>query len=62
MPDWTKSMQQTFEYYVVDPNTWKDKTPKIHFSSPKSKLKKEFRSHHDYIDSNSFIDFIELVC
>lgn len=27
MPDWTKSMQQTFEYYVVDPNTWKDKTP-----------------------------------
>lgn len=27
MPDWTKSMQQTFEYYIVDPNTWKDKTP-----------------------------------
>lgn len=24
MPDWTKSMQQTFEYYIVDPNTWKD--------------------------------------
>lgn len=24
MPDWTKSMQQTFEYYVVDPNTWRD--------------------------------------
>ena len=24
MPDWTKSMQQTFEYYVVDPSTWKD--------------------------------------
>lgn len=24
MPDWTKTMQQTFEYYVVDPNTWKD--------------------------------------
>ncbi len=22
MPDWTKSMQQTFEYYVVDPDTW----------------------------------------
>ena len=40
-------------------NTWKNKTPKIHFSSPKSKLKKEFRSHHDYIDSNSFIDFLE---
>ena len=26
MPDWSKSMQQSFEYYVVDPGTWKDKT------------------------------------
>lgn len=26
MPDWTKSMQQTFEYYEIDPTTWKDKT------------------------------------
>ena len=26
MPDWTRSMQQTFEYHVVDPNTWKDKS------------------------------------
>ena len=25
MIDWTESMQRTFEYYVVDPNTWKDK-------------------------------------
>lgn len=24
MIDWTQSMQQTFEYYTVDPNTWKD--------------------------------------
>lgn len=24
MPDWTKSMQQTFEYYLVNPETWKD--------------------------------------
>lgn len=24
MPDWTKSMQQTFEYYIVDPGTWAD--------------------------------------
>ena len=24
MVDWSKSMQQTFEYYVVDPGTWKD--------------------------------------
>lgn len=41
-------------------NTWKNKKmiPKVHFSSPKSKLKKEFRSHHDYIDVNAFLDFI----
>lgn len=25
MADWLQSMQQTFEYYVVDPLTWKDK-------------------------------------
>lgn len=24
MVDWLESMSQTFEYYVVDPNTWKD--------------------------------------
>lgn len=24
MPDWTKTMQQTFEYYVVDPGTWRE--------------------------------------
>lgn len=22
--DWTKSMQRTYEYYIVDPNTWQD--------------------------------------
>lgn len=26
MVDWLSSMQQTFEYYIVDPNTWKDKS------------------------------------
>ena len=25
MPDWTASMQQSYEYYIVDPSTWKDK-------------------------------------
>ena len=25
MPDWTKSMQQSYEYYIVDPNTWLNK-------------------------------------
>lgn len=26
MPDWTKSMEQSYEYFIVDPGTWKDKT------------------------------------
>ncbi len=42
-------------------DTWKNQIPKIHFSSPKSKLKKEFRSHHDYINASEFIDFIEKI-
>lgn len=25
MTDWLSSMQQTFEYYIVDPGTWKDR-------------------------------------
>ena len=41
-------------------NTWKI-TPKIHFSSPKNKTKKEFRSHHDYININDFIFFLEKI-
>lgn len=27
MADWSASMQQTFEYYVVDPGTWRDIRP-----------------------------------
>lgn len=42
-------------------SSWNGQTPKMHFSSPKSKLKKERRSHHDYINSDSFIDFIEKI-
>lgn len=26
MPDWSKTMKQTYEYYTVDPGTWKDKS------------------------------------
>ena len=42
-------------------STWKSTKPKIHFSSPKSKLKKEYRTHHDYINSEVFIEFIEKI-
>lgn len=27
MPDWRRSMQQTFEFYIVDPDSWKDTKP-----------------------------------
>ena len=33
-------------------------TPKIHFSSPKNK--KEYRAHNDYIEVESFINFINI--
>lgn len=44
---------------IID--TWDGKIPKMHFSSPKSKLKKEFRSHSDYINKECFIKFINIL-
>ena len=44
---------------IID--TWDGKLPKMHFSSPKSKLKKEFRSHNDYINKECFIKFINIL-
>ena len=37
-------------------NTFKNITPKMHYSSPKSK--KEFRTHNEYVNSNEFIMFL----
>lgn len=31
--DWTKSMQQTFRYYIVDPRTWKNETELTNMTS-----------------------------
>lgn len=33
MADWTKSMQQTYEFYIVNPDTWKDEKPYNHVTS-----------------------------
>ena len=53
---------ELIEDYIIDIfKTWKNKTPKIHFSSPKSNLLREFRSHHDYINADTFIDFINKI-
>lgn len=49
------------EYLKPIFNTWKNNIPKIHFSSPKNNTKKEFRSHHDYINPNDFINFLEKI-
>lgn len=40
-------------------NTFKTITPKMHYSSPKSK--KEYRTHNEYINSEEFILFINLL-
>ena len=42
-------------------SSWKNINPKVHFSSPKNKTKKDIRSHHDYINVDDFIKFIEEV-
>jgi len=39
--------------------TWKEDTPKIHFSSPKSK--KNIQAHSDYIDFKSFVKFVNKI-
>lgn len=40
--------------------TW-NKTPKMHFSSPKDKTKKDFRAHNDYIDREEFLKFLNIL-
>ena len=50
-----------FDYIHRIFNTWNNLTPKIHFSSPKNNTKKEFRSHHDYINIYDFIQFLEQI-
>ena len=41
--------------------TWNGIVPKMHFSSPKNKLKKEYRFHHDYICSDTFLSFLKVL-
>ncbi len=41
--------------------TWKGINPKVHFSSPKNQTKKDYRSHHDYVDVREFINFVEKI-
>lgn len=48
-------------YYERIFNTWKTINPKVHFSSPKNKTKKDIRSHHDYINPDDFISFIDSI-
>ena len=40
-------------------DSWGDRVPKVHFSSPRGK--KDFRSHDDYINGDNFICFIEFL-
>jgi len=54
-----KNNEKIDDFIVEIFSTWKNSIPKIHFSSPKSK--KDKRSHHDYINSDTFIEFIEKI-
>ena len=47
------------EYIIEIFKTWNNNTPKIHLSSPKNK--KEYRSHHDYINIEDFLEFNAIV-
>lgn len=54
--------KEDINYYLKEIiDTWDGKLPKMHFSSPKSKLKKEFRSHNNYINKECFIEFINIL-
>ncbi len=53
---------KSIEYYLDDViKSWKYENPKIHFSTPKNKTKKDFRSHNEYINVDDFIDFINIL-
>ena len=39
--------------------TWKNMRPKIHFSSPKNK--RDYRAHNEFIDSDAFISFLNIL-
>lgn len=51
-----KTEKEIEEYLSRIFTTWNNIRPKIHFSSPKNK--REFRSHHDYIEVDEFIKLI----
>lgn len=56
------NINPNIEDFLVDiASSWENRCYpiKMHFSSPKSKLKKEFRSHHEYINYQDFICFLE---
>ena len=40
-------------------NSWKGKRPKMHFST--SRNSRDFRSHSEYVDSDEFIKFIDVI-
>lgn len=53
------SSSNDLSFYLEDIfNTWNG-IPKVHFSSPKNK--KEYRAHSEFINSDDFINFINLI-
>ena len=56
--DWSDSMEQTFEYYEVDPITWKDIKPLNMVKKCNSiwKIKRNYLKSERTIDSNNASD------
>lgn len=53
-----KTNEKIEDYIIKIFNTWSEK-PKVHFSSPLDK--KHYRSHHDYINVDDFLKFIDRI-
>lgn len=51
------------DYIALILDTWKNTNlpPKIHFSSPKNRTKKDFRSHSEYIVGSDFLFFLDIL-
>lgn len=59
--DWCNNTGEELGDILVDIfDTWKGQRvpPKVHFSSPKNE--KDYRAHHDYINSDEFLKFVFL--
>ena len=52
--DYTTNLKDNYDIDIKKVfDSWGDRTPKVHFSSPRNS--RDYRSHSEYIDSDDFI-------